>query len=126
MIISVKVSGSFDKTEKYLTKLQEAKYFEIMEKYGSRGVGLLSVSTPVDQGTTARSWTYEVRRSSGHFTIVWRNTHITNGFPVAVMIQYGHGTRNGGYVTGRDYINPAIKPLFNEMISELEREVKKL
>jgi hypothetical protein len=125
-MITIKVSGSFAKTEQYLSKLKAAQFFNILEKYGSIGVSILGSATPVDSGLTAQSWTYEVKQRPGYFSIIWKNTNLVDGIPVAVMLQYGHGTGTGGYVKGRDYINPVIQPLFDRMMSDLEREVKSL
>jgi hypothetical protein len=83
----------------------------------------LSAATPVETGETAHSWTYEVRQSKGSYEIVWKNTHVVNGANIALLIQYGHGTGTGGYVPGRDYINPAMKPVFDKILAEVRRVV---
>ena len=97
----------------------------MLEKYGAKGAAALAAATPADSGLTASSWTYTVKKSSGYFSIVWRNANVQDGFPVAVMIQYGHGTGTGGYVAGRDYINPVIRPMFDQMLNELIGEVNR-
>lgn len=87
------------------------------------GVDALSAATPVDSGETARSWTYQIVRSSGYFSIRWLNTNRSNGVPIAILLQYGHGTGTGGYVQGRDYINPAMKPIFDQIEAEVRKVV---
>jgi hypothetical protein len=125
MSITVTTSGDWRTTEAYLKRLQHNEIFGVLEKYGAKGAAALAAATPSSSGLTASSWTYEVKRSSGYFSIVWRNTNIQDGFPVAVMIQYGHGTGTGGYVAGRDYINPVIRPMFDAMLNELIGEVNR-
>lgn len=98
----------------------------MLEKYGARGAAALAAATPMDSGLTANSWSYQIKRRSGYFSVVWTNSNIQNGFPVAVMLQYGHGTGTGGYIQGRDYINPVVKPLFDQMLQELVGEVKRI
>ena len=87
------------------------------------GIAALSAATPVDEGKTASAWTYEVVRHRGYFAIHWSNTHVNDGIPVAVLLQYGHGTRNGGYVQGTDYINPALKPIFDQIAADMWKVV---
>jgi len=96
----------------------------ILEKYGAAGVDALSAATPIKTGLAASSWSYEVTNSGRGWTISWNNTDIENGYPVAVMIQYGHGTGTGGYVQGIDYINPALRPVFQQMADEVWKVVK--
>jgi hypothetical protein len=94
-----------------------------LEGYAQRGVDALASATPVDSGLAAASWTYEIKSSPMGATITWLNTDIENGFPVAIMLQYGHGTGTGGYVQGRDYINPAVRPIFDEIANSVWRAV---
>jgi len=125
-MISLKQSGNFEKTKKFLEKAKKANYIRILERYGREGVAALAAATPVDSGLTARSWSYEIRVNRYSYTLIWKNSNIINGVPIAIIIQYGHGTRNGGYVEGQDYINPAMKPIFNKMAREIWREVTAL
>jgi len=125
MSITVTTSGDWHKTQAYLRRLQNNEIFGVLEKYGAQGAAALAAATPADTGLTAASWSYTVKKSSGYFSIVWRNSNKPNGFPVAVMIQYGHGTGTGGYIAGRDYINPVIRPLFETMLNELIGEVNR-
>lgn len=125
-MIIFKHKGNFNNTEKFLKKASRANYLHILHEYGRRGVAALSSATPVDSGVTASSWSYEIRTLRNSFVINWKNSHIEDGVPIAIIIQYGHATRNGGYVEGRDYINPAMKPIFDNMAKELWREVDSL
>lgn len=103
-------------TEKYLERLQSKDYFKVLDECGRRGVEALSASTPERTGLTAASWSYEIETGSGQTTIVWTNSNVTrDGDPIAILLQYGHGTGTGGYVAGRDYINPAIQPVFDDI-----------
>lgn len=121
---SFKLSGSFKHTEVFLNKALKRNYKSIFHKYGKEGVRALSAATPVDSGETARCWDYEIRESyKKGVSIVWTNSHIENDIPIAIILQYGHGTKNGGYVQGRDYINPAIQPIFDKILDEIWREV---
>lgn len=122
-MITITQKGSFDKTERYLNKLKLDKVLAILDKYGTIGVEALSAATPVDAGETAQSWYYTKEVRSGYYSIRWHNRHEHNGFPVAVMLQYGHGTGTGGYVQGRDYIMPAIRPIFEEIANAAWKEV---
>lgn len=122
-MITITHKGNFSKTEKFLKKGFNRDYLTILEKYGREGVAALANATPIDSGETANSWGYKIDHYNGGATISWTNTSIVNGVSIAVLIQYGHGTRNGGYVQGRDYINPAIRPIFDKIANELWREV---
>lgn len=118
--------GDFSKTNKYLRDVKEAARVKILEKYGERGVSALSSATPVDTGLAATSWYYKVLRGEAGSRIEFFNSDIENGFPVAIMLQYGHGTGTGGWVEGRDYINPAIQPIFDELAEEAWKEVTRV
>ena len=108
--------GDFSKTFSFLHKMEDEDYLKVLNELGQRGVDALAANTPVDSGTTASSWSYEIEKSPGRTTIVWTNSNLANGwFPVAIELQYGHGTGTGGFVQGRDYINPAIRPVFDEI-----------
>lgn len=122
-MISFESRGSFVRTEEFLRRMTTGEIYRALEKYGAQGVAALSAATPRDTGTAAGAWTYEVGRKGRHWEIAWYNTNKENGFPVAIMIQYGHGTGTGGYVQGEDYINPAIKPIFDEILNSVWKEV---
>jgi len=113
-------TGSFKNTEAWLTKLQGPNLFSGLDKFGQMGVDALAAATPMDEGDTRSSWGYRVTKNS----IEWFNTHVNRGANVAILIQYGHGTGTGGYVPGRDYINPAIKPVFDKIVQEIGKQVK--
>jgi hypothetical protein len=112
-----------DKTEKYLAKLQKLNMNSIVSKQAQRGVAALSQATPADSGLAGSSWDYKITKTSDSLTIAWTNSNIENGYPVAVMIQYGHGTGTGGYVHGIDYINPAMRPIFDEIANTVWKAV---
>ena len=122
-VISFKQKGDFNKTEKFLKKMKSSEFQDILERYGQIGVDALSRATPVDSGTTAASWSYEIDRSNSGIAIYFINSHENKGVNIAIILQYGHGTGTGGYVQGRDYINPAIKPVFDQMSSDLWKMV---
>lgn len=131
--IIIKQKGDWKKTHKLLQKITgldekgaEAHYASILNKYGQMGVDALKAATPVDSGLTANSWGYEIRtsREMGYYSIIWTNSHVEKGWAnIAILLQYGHGTRNGGYVQGRDYINPAMRPIFDEIARKIWEEV---
>lgn len=122
-MIVIKQRGNFTKTERFLRHASEANIRGILEKYGREGVDALSAATPVDSGLTASSWGYEVSGSKGSYSIYWTNSHIVNGVPIAIIIQYGHATRNGGYVEGIEYINQALQPIFDKLAQDAWRGV---
>lgn len=122
-MISFRHKGDFSKGDRYLEKLRESVKLGVLDKYGRAGVAALSSATPVDTGLTANSWFYEIEHSSGSDKIVFNNSNIQNGVPIAIILQYGHGTGTGGWVQGRDYINPAIQPIFDQMTKEVWKEV---
>lgn len=126
MKIGLRVKGNFAETTKFFEKLKQKQHLNFLEKYGKKGVAALSSATPVDTGLTAASWTYKVVRTDYSASLIFYNTNVQNGVPIAIILQYGHGTRNGGYVQGRDYINPAIQPVFDEMAKKAWEEVTKL
>jgi hypothetical protein len=121
--VSFTHSGSLSKTEKFLKKMQKLNIAELIDKQAQRGVTALSNATPRDTGRVANSWGYVIEKSKGKVVITWTNSDIENGFPVAIMIQYGHGTGTGGYVSGQDYINPAMRPVFDSIIAEVWKVV---
>lgn len=120
---SVEAKGDYAQTIKSLQKLANLRLQQRLEKFGREGVAALSAATPVDSSLTASSWSYKIVGSKGGHTIVWTNSHIVDGTPVAILIQYGHGTGTGGYVKGRDYINPAIRPVFDRLADDVWKAV---
>lgn len=118
--------GDFRNTERYLSRLSKGNLSAILNKYGTLGVNALSNATPVDSGLTSESWYYTIISKSGYYSIRWHNHHVEDGVPIAVILQYGHGTGTGGYVQGRDYIMPAIRPLFDKIAAEAWEEVTKV
>jgi hypothetical protein len=125
-MITITQKGSFDNTERYLSRLKKADQFAFLNKYGNEGVVALSNATPRESGLTAESWYYSIVARKGYYSIRWHNRHVEDGIPIAVLIQYGHGTRTGGYVQGQDYIMPAIRPIFERILAEAMREVTKI
>ena len=125
-MIRFRQKGDFSKLTRYLGRAKETVRFEKLDRYGREGVAALASATPVDTGNTANSWYYEITRKKDRVAITFCNSNIQNGVPIAVIIQYGHGTRNGGWVQGQDYINPAIQPVFDNMLKDIWREVTKL
>lgn len=97
--------------------------YRILSKYGEMGVLALSRATPKESGETARSWSYEIEKTDSGYRLVWKNSHVNKGVPIAIILQYGHGTRNGGYVQGRDYINPALRPIFDGIAADSWKEM---
>ena len=118
-------SGDLSKTMKFLNRLQHKDYLNILSKYGQRGVEALRAATPQDTGETANSWYYEIKQDRNEATISWCNRNVNDGVVIASIIQYGHGTGWGGYVQGIDYINPAMKPIFDDLANECWKEVTK-
>lgn len=125
-MIKVKSNGDFSKTISFMNKAKKVVNLRGIEKYAQEGVNALKAATPHDTGKTASSWSYEIKRTNNSITINFNNSNIVNGVPIAIILQYGHGTRNGGYVKGRDYINPAIQPIFDKLTNDAWKEVTKL
>ncbi|MDF2800225.1 MAG: hypothetical protein K0S61_128 [Anaerocolumna sp.] len=125
-MISISQKGNFDKTDKFFKNIASSDYVRILDRYGQEGVSALRSATPMDSGKTANSWGYKINFTKGGASITWTNSNIVNGVPIAIIIQYGHVSRNGGYVSGKDYINPALQPIFDKIANELWREVTKL
>lgn len=124
-MIDIRQKGGFDKTIQFLGQLKRGINTRALEKYGEEGVAALAAATPVDTGKTADSWYYEIHKERGSVSISFHNSNIQNGVPVAILLQYGHGTNNGGWVQGRDYINPAIQPIFDKIANNAWKEVTK-
>lgn len=125
-MISFKHKGDFSKTTNYLKRLRQIQIIKILNQYGAKGVTALSAATPVDTGKTASSWSYKVETTNTSASLVFRNSNIQNGVPIAIILQYGHATGTGGWVEGRDYINPALQPIFNQLLQQVWGEVTKL
>lgn len=125
-MIKFRQKGDFSKLTRFLERAKEAVRLGDLDKYGREGVAALASATPVDSGLTANSWYYTIEHKNGSSSINFHNSNIQNGVPIAVILQYGHGTRNGGWVEGRDYINPAIQPIFDRIANDAWREVTKL
>ena len=125
-MIKFRQKGDFSKTTRFLERAKEAVRIGELDKYGREGVAALASATPVDSGLTANSWYYKIENRKGSATITFYNSNIQNGVPIALILQYGHGTRNGGWVRVRDYINPAIQPIFDKIAKEAWKEVTKL
>lgn len=122
--ISMTITGSTARTERFLQTMQDPNVLAAnLSSLGQRGVTALASHTPTDTGLTANSWGYEVTSKSGSVTITWFNTHTINGVNIAIILQYGHGTGTGGWVSGRDYINPAIQPIFDDIANEMWKKV---
>ena len=124
-MITVVSGHKFKKTSNYFERIKEVVHMGWVDKYGRKGVEALKVTTPKDTGKTADSWYYEIERKGADVSIVWKNSNINDGVPIAVIIQYGHGTANGTYVEGVDYINPALGPIFNDIAKEIWEEVSR-
>ena len=122
-MISFRQKGDFSKLTSFLERAKETVYLGDLNKYGRQGVAALASATPVDTGKTASSWSYKIENNNGSVSISFENSNIQDGVPIAIILQYGHGTRNGGWVEGRDYINPAIQPMFDQIVNEAWYEV---
>ena len=124
-MISFRHKGDFKRTTRYLSKVKDLSKIAL-DRYGREGVAALASATPVESGVTASSWYYKILRENGRTSIAFYNSNISKGVPIAIILQYGHGTRNGGWVQGRDYINPAVQPIFDRIVNDAWREVTKL
>lgn len=122
-MIEIKQSGSFRNTEAFLERAKNVVKMGVLDKYGRKGVEALELATPKDTGLTSKSWEYKITNNKDYSTISFFNTNIQKGIPIAIILQHGHATRNGGYVQGRDYINPAIQPIFDKLAEEVWKEV---
>lgn len=124
MSVQIKTLGDWQLTLKYLHNLEKQDYMSVVEDCARRGVEALSAATPKDTGLTASSWSYDIEKRRSYTTITWSNSNVTkDGSPIAIMLQYGHGTGTGGYVAGRDYINPAMKPVFDDISESVRRAI---
>lgn len=125
-MITFRQKGDFSKLTRFLEKAKEVVRLGDLDKYGREGVAALASATPIESGRTASSWYYQIENKNGSASITFYNSNVNKGVPIAIILQYGHGTRNGGFVQGRDYINPAIQPIFDRIADEAWREVTKL
>lgn len=125
-MVKFTVKGDFKKTSDFLKALKERRQFKILEKYAQKGVDALREATPKRTGLTSESWSYLIEQSPSNITISWTNSNFNQGVPIALVIQYGHGTPRGGYVKGVDYINPAMQPIFDELADQVWKEVSSL
>ena len=126
MTITFRHYGKFERMEKFLNGLNKSVIQAILEKYGQEGVSALSAATPKDTGLTSQSWGYKITANKDRYNLIWTNSNESEGIPIVVLIQYGHGTGSGGFVQGRDFINPAIRPILDRIAEELSKEVTKL
>jgi hypothetical protein len=122
-MITFRHKGNFPKVNRHLERLKEAARLGILDKYGREGVAALASATPTETGKTASSWYYEIEHTKQYSVIRFNNSNINDGIPIAIILQYGHGTGTGGWVEGRDYINPAVRPIFDQIKSDVWREV---
>ena len=125
-MISFRQKGDFSKLNRYLERVKESAKIGVLDKYGREGVAALASATPVETGKTASSWYYEIKRQNGSVSLEFKNSNIKDGVPIAVILQYGHGTGTGGWVQGRDYSNPAIQPIFDKIADSAWKEVTKI
>ena len=125
-MVTFKHKGNFKHTDHFLKGAKEKRYLKVLEKYGEEGVAALAAATPIDSGLTSESWDYKIQNGSDGYKIVWTNSNINNNVPIAIILQYGHGTGTGGYVKGRDYINPAMRSVFDNIADKAWEEVKRL
>lgn len=122
-MFSFESTGSLKKTENFLSSLRRDEMFASLEGFAREGVAALANATPFETGLTSASWNYEIRRSRGSYSIIWTNSHTVDGNPIAILLQYGHGTGTGGYVEGFDYINPAMRPIFDKIADNVWKAV---
>lgn len=123
-VIKFKHRGSFNHMERFLNKMQKQSYLNVLDRYGQMGMIALQENTPKDSGKTAQCWTYEIEKTEDRTSIYWINTNENKGVNIAIILQYGHGTGTGGYVQGRDYINPAMRPVFDQIAEQAWEEVR--
>lgn len=124
-LVNIRQKGNYERVTKYLQTASQGAKRVLLDRFGEEGVQALRMATPIDSGKTAESWYYKIEDKNGRLSISFHNSNIQNGVPIAIILQYGHGTGTGGYVSGRDYINPAIKPVFDKIAEEAWKEVTK-
>lgn len=122
-MITLKAKGDWSRTFKFFERCAENKFIKELDQYGKTGVEALSIATPYDSGDTASGWDYSIHRSRGRISIHWTNSNVVDGVPIAIILQYGHATKNGSWVEGRDYINPAIQPIFDDIANTAWKEL---
>lgn len=122
-LIRIKHKGNFNKTEQFFNRVLRRDYLNVLARYGEAGVQMLSLATPVDSGATAQSWEYGIENMDGKTTIYWTNSHENEGVSIAILLIYGHGTQNGSFVQGINFVDPAIRPVFEQMANEVWKEV---
>ena len=122
-MITFESSGSFKKTDSFLATMLRGSVASQLDKYGREGVAALASATPMESGESAASWGYTVTKTGGSYSITWTNNHMAGSVPVVILLQYGHGTGTGGYVSGHDFINPAIKPIFDKIAENVWKAV---
>lgn len=122
-MIEASASGSFANIEAFFKLMNSDQIYAGLSKYGAEGVAALASATPIDSGETKNAWSYEIVKTKGTYSIIWSNSHMAGPTPVVILLQHGHGTGNGGYIQGRDFINPALKPIFDRISSEVWRVV---
>jgi len=125
-MIKFRQKGDFSKLTSYLERVKGRAHLSGLDKYGKQGVAALASATPVDTGKTAASWYYQIEHTEGRVTLSFLNSNVQNGIPIAIILQYGHGTGTGGWVQGRDYINPVVQPIFDEIANNAWKEVTKV
>lgn len=125
-MISLESSGSFRNVQQFLTQMRHGQIMAALDAYGQQGVDALSDATPIESGETANAWSYRVTRNGGSWSIEWFNNHVNDGQVIAILLQYGHGTGTGGFVQGRDYINPAMQPIFDRISADVWKAVSSL
>jgi len=123
-MFTIRTRGSTKNLDRFLKKMQQNEIFRVLDRYGAMGVAALASATPVESGVTANSWQYKVEHKRGQHSITWYNTNVNDGIPIVILIQYGHGTGTGGFVQGRDFINPVIKPLFDKIANDVWEQVR--
>lgn len=123
-MLSLSSKGDYKGTMKWLERLESPDLFTSLEQYGQSGVNALAQATPTESGLTANSWGYTITTKNGFPTVTWYNTNTNGGAMIAILLQYGHGTGTGGYVSGRDYINPAIQPIFDRIADDVWKKVR--
>lgn len=122
-MITFESKGSFEDTERWLKRMSKNDIFSSLDRYGAEGTAALESATPIDTRITAGSWSHEVLRDGKSWSIIWSNSNVVGDTPVVILLQYGHGTRTGGYVQGQDFINPALQPIFDKIATEVWKEV---
>lgn len=122
-MITIESYGNFKRSDSFLNKLLKRDIYSSLEQYAKMGVNALAAATPKESGETANSWGYEIKQTKNTYTITWTNTHVVDGVPIAIILQYGHGTGTGGYIKGTDYINPALRPVFDKIADNVWKAV---